>query len=386
MARTLARSSPRRALRACAAAIARSTRSSPPSPRRIRRRGGRRRRRACGRRGRSPPPAPRRRRPGRRPCRRARRSAGRSRARVPTSTPLVGSSRSSIFGARISTRAKRSFCWLPPERCATDACGERALTFSSRMARTDGAVLPLAADDAAAREEVEIADGDVAAERQVEEQAGALAVLGEERDAGGARVAWRIDRDRAAFDARCGRDRECGHRCAPRSSVRPEPRRPAIPRISPAAKLEADVVGADDGPGRPSTRDPRPRAAVGVAGGRCVLGIEALQALARHGGDDACRCRIPRASDLGGDPAVAKHGGAVAERQHLRQAMGDEDHRRALRLEAPSRLKSASTSAPESDAVGSSSISTGGLVASARTIMTRCRCAAVSDATQRARR
>ena len=113
-----------------------------------------------------------------------------------------------------------------------------------------------------------------------------------------------------------------------------------------------------------------------------VVGIEAAQALAGHGEDDAVASSNSARGDLGGDAAVAEHGGAVAERQHLGQAVGDEDHRRRpRRAGGGARRRGAATSVPESDAVGSSSIRTGGRVARARTIMTRWRCAAVSEAT-----
>ena len=62
-------------------------------------------------------------------------------------------------------------------------------------------------------------------------------------------------------------------------------------------------------------------------------GEEAGEALAGHR-EDELRLVEVGAGDLGGDLAVAEHGGAVADREHLGQAVGDVEHGDALGLEA----------------------------------------------------
>ena len=66
---------------------------------------------------------------------------------------------------------------------------------------------------------------------------------------------------------------------------------------------------------------------------RAMLRIEPLQALAGHGGDDPVGVEVG-AVDLGRDPSVAEDGGPVAERDHLRQPVGDEDHGGPCRTQA----------------------------------------------------
>ena len=94
------------------------------------------------------------------------------------------------------------------------------------------------------------------------------------------------------------------------------------------AKLEADVMDAEVESDALRHREAldleeRRRADRGV-----VVGIEALHALARHRGDDALLVEVG-AIERRDDATVAQHRRPVAEREHLRQAMGDEDHGRA---------------------------------------------------------
>ena len=202
------------------------------------------------------------------------------------STPLVGSSSSRTRGARISTRAKSSFCWLPPERCATEPCGEAALTLSARIASRMALRSRSPLTMPRLREAGEVADGDVGADRQVEEQAVALAVLGQERDAGGAGVARRADRDRAAVDADLARGRHAAVD-AGRISLRPEPRRPARPTISPAATLKLTSWAPKTAPGWPATLRFRTSSRGRGSGGGVWAGKRRLQALAGHREDEA---------------------------------------------------------------------------------------------------
>ena len=51
----------------------------------------------------------------------------------PTSTPRVGWAATSSFTLRVSSRAMMTFCWLPPERVPTVACGDDARTSNSAI-------------------------------------------------------------------------------------------------------------------------------------------------------------------------------------------------------------------------------------------------------------
>ena len=65
-----------------------------------------------------------------------------------------------------------------------------------------------------------------------------------------------------------------------------------------------------------------------------MLGIEPLQALSRHRENELLLVEGV-ALEFGGDAPVPEHRRAVADRQHFRQPMRDQDHRLALLLQQP---------------------------------------------------
>ena len=244
--------------------------------------------------------------------------------------PLVGSSRSSTSARWCSSRASATFCWLPPESVRA-ACHGRARLDRERLHPGAGLVALRAAPQPAARRAGAVAGaGDVVGEghrrapglRPCDPRSGSR---GRRRDASPATPCARD-----AVRARGRRPLSAGSRpiSARIVSVRPEPTRPATPRISPRRSRNA---------------------ARRTAGGDATSTTSTSDVLLRLRG--ALReQRVDRASDhvrderLVGDvgeragrdaAAVAEHGEPIGDLAHLLEEVADVDDGHAARLEPP---------------------------------------------------
>ena len=119
---------------------------------------------------------------------------------APTSTPLVGSSRSSTPGRRGSHLASTTFCWLPPLRLSGGTSIDAALmpqrvsrASHSPRSRPSWRTQPVARRFPRQQQ--------VLADRQVEEEPLRLPHLGLQHDATADRVGRRLRRERLAIHA-----------------------------------------------------------------------------------------------------------------------------------------------------------------------------------------
>ena len=118
--------------------------------------------------------------------------------RAPASTPRVGSSARSTRGAPSSARAKRTFCWLPPDSAATLVSGDGVLTPIRSICALDERALAGAAHEAALGDLAERQQRHVLAHREREHHALAMAVAGKVDDARAAHPARAAGAQRAA--------------------------------------------------------------------------------------------------------------------------------------------------------------------------------------------
>ena len=176
--------------------------------------------------------------------------------------PRVGSSRISTRGLIASHLPSTTFCWLPPDRFTTcwwmdGVLMRKRATSASATRRSARAVEQAQARVAVRRPGSDVFCGD----RHRQHQAVPLAVFGRQEHAA------RRSRRAGARGAKAGRRASSCRASAgvtPKivciSSVRPEPTRPAKPRISPRPAVKRDAARA-----RPAPAGPGPRAPVSGA-------------------------------------------------------------------------------------------------------------------------
>ena len=133
---------------------------------------------------------------------------------APTSMPRVGSSRSRTRGSRQRTRARRTFCWLPPESSLTRWSGSGRLDPQPVHQSLDDGVLAPIGHEAGPGQRGQGGQDDVVAHRQRRHDPLGLAVLGEKGDSGGDRCARGPTPDRRPGD----RDRPVVERAGPHRS------------------------------------------------------------------------------------------------------------------------------------------------------------------------
>ena len=118
------------------------------------------------------------------------------------------------------------------------------------------------------------------------------------------------------------------------SSVRPAPTRPARPRISPlrTSRLMSWSMTACGSRASRARETPSTARATAPPPRALAVGEQAVDLAADHQADDALDVELGDGGGAG-QRAVAQHGGAVADPQHLLEPVGDEDDRDALGLE-----------------------------------------------------
>ena len=251
---------------------------------------------------------------------------------APTSTPRVGSSSTTTRGCGCSTLASASFCWLPPDSEAARQPSEPVrMPKSLRPPRCSAARSAPRLQPAAARSAASAISVRFSAQAEVDVQALALAVLAQVGEAVVAR------RRAGCGCAPRGRRARCARRCAgagpsrpSNSSVRPAPTRPAKPRISPGAHLEAHVLGPARHARGPRTAQQRRRR----RRRRRVLRREQVRQLAaRPSGWPSGGASTSAVGLAGDEAAVAHHDHLVGDALDLVELVRDVDDGHAVGLE-----------------------------------------------------